>query len=200
MPIVGPEAVDQVIAALLRGEAAVIPTDTVYGLVARPNDAEAVRALAERKGRDLTKPIQLLVASYDIAASLLDAPVALEPVRPFWPGGVTAVVRCRAGLNLAVVTAAGTLGLRVPADDLALAVLRAVGGMLAATSVNPAGADPATTAAAAAAFAPDLLVLDGGARPNRSSTVVDFTASPPRLLREGPVSAAALRLEQPSGR
>lgn len=194
MPVVGPEAIDQVVAALLCGEAAVIPTDTVYGLVARPDDAVAVHALADRKGRDRTRPIQLLVASFEVAAALLDDPRALEPVRPFWPGAVTAVVRCRIGLRLAVVTPAGTLGLRVPADDLALAVLRGVGGMLAATSVNPAGADPATTAAAAAAFAPDLLVLDGGARPSRSSTVVDFTTSPPRLLREGPVSAAALGL------
>ena len=60
MTIVGPDRLDEVVEALNAGRIVAIPTDTVYGLAARANDAEAVRGLGELKGRDARQPVAVL--------------------------------------------------------------------------------------------------------------------------------------------
>ncbi len=196
MPILPPDAVADAIAALRRGQVVAIPTDTVYGLAAMADDRAAVDRLAELKGRGAEQPVQLLVESIDVISGHLDDPGALERVRAFWPGPLTAVVRVRPGFAAAAVTDAGTVGLRQPDDELALAVIAGCGGVLAATSANRHGEPPALTARdVAAVFGDAMLVIDGGPRPGGvASTVVDLTVDPPVILRAGPVSAADLGL------
>jgi L-threonylcarbamoyladenylate synthase len=89
-----------------------------------------------------------------------------------------------------------TVGLRVPDDDLARAVIRGCGGALAVTSANRHDERPATSAAGVAAiFGDELLILDGGSRDGGvASTVVDLTSDPPTVLRAGAVSAGELGL------
>ncbi len=177
-----------------------IPTDTVYGLAASLDDHAAVRRLAELKGRAVEQPIAVLIDSADVAASHLDDRAALDRVARHWPGALTAIVRVRDSTALPdpvlSVDAKGskTLGLRVPDDDLARAVIRACGGALAVTSANRHDEAPATSAAEVASiFGDDLIVLDGGSRDGGvSSTVVDLTVEPPVVLREGAVSAGEL--------
>ena len=200
MPIVSPERLDLILAALRRGEVVAIPTDTVYGLVARADDAAVVARIADLKGRSTDQPTQLLVGFSDALAAHLEDPSVLERVRAFWPGALTAVVRARPGFAAAVVTPAGTVGVRMPDDALALAVIEGCGGLLAASSANRHGEAPALSAAeVVAAFGAELLVLDGGPRGlgagGVASTVVDLASDPPRLLRAGPISARDLGLE-----
>ena len=200
MPILPPDRLHEVIDALRAGEVVAIPTDTVYGIAAVPDRPEAVRRLAELKGRAAEQPVALLIDSVEAVAQQLEDAAVLERVRRFWPGALTAVVRVRVGFAPGVTTAAGTAGLRQPDDSLARVVIRGCGGVLAVTSANRHGEPPATSAeAAAAAFgeqvAGEMLVLDGGPRPGGvASTVVDLTVEPPRVLREGPVSAEELGL------
>lgn len=196
MPILPPEAVADAVDALRRGEVVAMPTDTVYGLVAMADDREAVERLAELKGRGPEQPVQLLIESFEAVVQQLDDPGALERVRAFWPGPLTAVVRVRPGFAAATVTDTGTAGLRQPDDELALAVIAGCGGVLAATSANRHGEPPALTARdVAAVFGNAMLVIDGGPRPGGvASTVVDLTVDPPAILRAGPVSAADLGL------
>ncbi len=198
MPIVGPDRVEEVIAHIRVGGVAAIPTDTVYGLAVLPDHPGALAALADLKGRDHDQPVAALLDTVEGAASILEDPAALERVRRWWPGALTTVVRARTGgLLPPVVTAAGTVGLRVPDDDLARAVIRACGGVLAVSSANAHGEPPCLSAAAVAeAFGPALLVLDGGDRDGGvASTVIDLTTDPPRILRAGPVTAADLGIE-----
>lgn len=196
MPILPPEAVGEAIDALRRGEVVAMPTDTVYGLAAMADDREAVERLAELKGRGAEQPVQLLIDSFEAVAQQIDDAGALERVRPFWPGPLTAVVRVRPRFAAAAVTDAGTVGLRQPDDALARAVIAGCGGVLAATSANRHGEPPALTARdVAAVFGDAMLVLDGGPRPGGvASTVVDLTVDPPAILRAGPVSAVDLGL------
>jgi L-threonylcarbamoyladenylate synthase len=192
--VLPPERVAEVVRALRAGEVVAIPTDTVYGIAASLDHPSAVRRLAELKGRAPQQPIALLIDSVEAVASQLDDPAALDRVRRLWPGALTAIVRVRAGFAEGVRTDAGTAGLRQPDDDLARAVIRECGGVLAVTSANRHGQPPATSAAEVAAiFGDALLILDGGPRSGgAASTVVDLTVEPPAIIREGPVSAAEL--------
>ena len=190
----------EVARALRAGDVAGIPTDTVYGIAASLDHPEAVRRLAELKGRAAEQPVALLIDSVEAVASHLEDPAVLDRVRRFWPGALTAVVRVRAGFAEGVRTEADTVGLRQPDDELARALIRECGGVLAVTSANRHGEPPATSAVeVAAAFgeqvAAEMLVLDGGLREGgAASTVVDLTVEPPVVLREGLVSAAELGL------
>ncbi len=200
MPVVGPESLGEVASALARGDVVAIPTETVYGLAARADDREAVGRMAMLKGRPSGQPFQLLVEPVEAVLPLLADAGALERVRALWPGPLTAVVRARAGAGLAVVTEQGTVGVRQPDDALARAVIGAAGGVIAATSANLSGEDPATTARdVVRRFGGELLVLDGGERGGLSpSTVVDLTRDPPVLLRAGPITAGELGIRGPS--
>ena len=177
-----------------------MPTDTVYGLAALATNDAAVEALAELKGRGSDQPIAVLFDRIeDIAPYIEDATVLVRVAR-HWPGALTAVVQARAdaGFVAPVVTEARTIGIRQPNDELARAVLRGCGGVLAVSSANRHGGAPALDAAEVArVFGEALQVLDGGVRDARAaSTVVDLTVRPPRILRAGPITAAELGIEE----
>ena len=191
MPILTPKHVGKVVRALRAGQVVGIPTDTVYGLAAMPDSADAVRALAGLKGRSDQQPIAILFDDIAAVAPYVEDASALERLAPFWPGALTAVLRTRDGLATAALTRLGTLGLRQPDDELARSVIRACGGALAVSSANRTGEPPALSATEVAeAFGEALLVLDGGLRTGgTASTVIDVSAAPPGVLREGPIDA-----------
>jgi tRNA threonylcarbamoyl adenosine modification protein (Sua5/YciO/YrdC/YwlC family) len=173
--------------ALRDGELAVFPTETVYGLAARADDPAALQRLKEAKGRDADKPLSLHLP--DVAA--LEArfgplgPVAARLARRRLPGPLTLVLPDRSGT--------GTIGVRVPDDPVATAVLRAAGVPVVASSVNRSGEPPSIDGAAAAAVAGGLasVVLDAGrCRLGIASTVVRADGDRVEVLREGAVPAA----------
>ncbi|MEI7925563.1 MAG: L-threonylcarbamoyladenylate synthase [Chloroflexota bacterium] len=199
MPILPPDRLDEVVDAILAGGVVAIPTDTVYGLAALATSVEAVGALIDLKGREQQQPIAVLVDSVEAVREYLESASTLDRIARFWPGALTAVVLARpAGLVPPVVTEAATIGVRMPDDELARAVIRACGGVLAVTSANRHGEPAATTAAeVATAFGGDILILDGGTRASTApSTVVDLTGPRARILRAGPISAADLEAEE----
>jgi L-threonylcarbamoyladenylate synthase len=171
-------------------------TDTFYGLGANPFDGRAVAAVNELKGRE-GKPILVLVATPEDAARLI-----ARTSRAFdalaerhWPGALTLIAEARAELPALLTAGTGTIGVRLPADEHARAVVRASGGALTATSANPAGLPPARGAEEAAMYFPEglALVIDGGpALTELPSTVLDVTGGRPRLVREGVVTRIEL--------
>jgi len=195
MSIVQSEHLDAVVELLLRGEVAAIPTDTVYGLAARPDDEDAVRQLAAFKGRDPQQPIAVLFDDTAVVAQLIEPPVQFDRLASFWPGALTLIVPARATSFAPALVPHGSIGIRQPDDDLARELIRQCGGVLAVTSANKHGEPPATSVEEiVAVFGEDLVVLDGGVRGGTASTVVDLTADPPRVLREGPLTAVRLGL------
>lgn len=195
MPIVGPDGLDTVVERVLRGGVVAIPTDTVYGLAARADEAAAVAQLAELKGRDPHQPIAVLFDQVDVIRGKIEANEAFERLVRHWPGALTLIIAARAGAFAAALTPNGAIGIRQPDDDLARQVIAHCGGVLAVTSANRHGEAAAASAEATAAiFGEDLLILDGGPRGEVASTVVDLSVDPPRVLREGPLTAAQLGL------
>ncbi len=172
-------------AALLRtGAVVAFPTDTVYGLAAAtPAGVDRIYAL---KGRAAEKPLVLMVASPDdLGDRARLSPIALRYMRRFWPGPLTLVLR----------SGEGTVGVRVPDHELALALLRAA-GPLWTTSANRSGGPESMTADQVMEALPEVdAVLDGGRAPGGTpSTVLDLSGSRPVVLREGAIPLSNLAL------
>lgn len=195
------EAVERLAAALTAGGVIVLPTDTVYGLAALPGDRSATDRLFRLKGRSERTPLAVLCASSDQALELVAGELATElagATAPWWPGPLTVVAPRRVGVFLYLGEPDTTIGLRVPDHDLVRVLAEQV-GPIAATSANRHGAATPPTAreAATGLLGPVDLVVDGGPLPGGASTVVDATARPWRVLREGPITAHDLGIAPP---
>jgi L-threonylcarbamoyladenylate synthase len=192
-----PDAVPRAVGLLQMGQVVAFPTDTVYGVGAHALLPEAVASLYHIKERPSHLAIPLLLAdALDMDQVCLDVPpVAWELARHFWPGGLSLVLR-RAPVVPSTVTAGRpTVAVRVPDHWLVRQICSALGAPLAASSANLHGQLPPITAASVHSMLAGRLslLLDGGpCTGGIPSTVLDLTASPPMVLRPGPVSAAQL--------
>jgi L-threonylcarbamoyladenylate synthase len=178
-------------ARLLRtGDVVGFPTDTVYGLAALAHHARAVRRVFEVKGRPLSQPLILMVASagqLEAWAEVDDR--AREYMKRWWPGPLTLVLPARKGVEAPLASEERTIAARVPDHEVALALLREVGEPLATTSANRSGETPALTALETAWVQGLAAVLDGGRAPGEvPSTLLDLSGPDPRVLRPGPIS------------
>jgi len=171
-------------------------TDTFYGLGADPFNAAAVARVRELKGREDDKPILLLVSDVDQVAKVISdrSETFARVAAAFWPGPLTIVGVAVAELPQEITSGTGTVGVRLPADERVRTLVRKCGGILTATSANPAGREPARSAQEVAKYFPgtslpgvDLIVDGGEVTVTEPSTVVDATVSPPRVVREGAI-------------
>lgn len=133
---------DEAARALAAGNAVIFPTDTVFGLGVSVSAAPAPQLLYDLKHRDAGKPVAWLVEgpeALDVYGR--DVPAyARHLAETFWPGGLTLVVRASDAVPAAFQSPAGTIGLRMPASEAALGLIRAAGCPLAVTSANLSGA------------------------------------------------------------
>lgn len=184
----------------LRGGALVaVPTETVYGLAARADSADAVAAIYRAKGRPDFNPLIVHVASLDQAETLAEIGAnARKLAEAFWPGALTMVVPLRAGARIAPAVTAGleTIALRCPAHPAMWALLGESGLPLAAPSANRSGGVSPTRAEHVAASLGEAagLILDGGAcAAGIESTIVALRADGTwQVLRPGPVTKAQI--------
>jgi L-threonylcarbamoyladenylate synthase len=179
-----------------RGGVLAFRTDTFYGLGANPFDREAVRAVNELKRRE-GKPILVVISDAQHAERLVAARTALfdRLAARFWAGALTLVAAAREGLPDELTAGTGSVGVRLPDDEVVRRFVRACGGALTATSANRAGESPSRAAGEALNAFPtglDLIVDGGESRAAEPSTVVDVTGEAPRLVREGAISWAAI--------
>lgn len=181
-------------AALLRaGGLVAIPTETVYGLAARADSAEAVARIYAAKGRPDFNPLIVHVAGLAEAAALADmTPEMRAFAESHWPGPVTLVLPRRADSPLAPAVSAGldTVAIRVPSHPVARAVMAAAGVPLAAPSANRSGFVSPTSADHVLATLDGRidLVLDAGPTPaGIESTILKMRAGGGwEELRPGP--------------
>ncbi len=176
---------------IARGEIVGLPTDTVYGLAVDPWTEGAMARLIRLKGRSSDKPVGLLVASLDQADEIgIIGEHARRLATGHWPGALTLVVKPRVALPTWIGDSQTlTVALRVPAHDVALALL-SLSGPLAVTSANRSGEREALTDVEAyEIFGDEVPVyLVGESTGGVASTVVDATGPTLRVLRQGPVT------------
>ena len=185
-------------AELLRaGRLVAFPTETVYGLGANALDAAAVQRIYEAKARPAINPVIVHVASVAAARALArDWPVTADVIaRAFWPGPVTIVVRKRAIVPDIVSAGGDTVGLRVPAHSLALALIEEARVPVAAPSANLSTQVSPTTAwhvERGLGERVDLIIDGGPTHVGIESTVVDLTGPVPQVLRPGMIGVEAI--------
>ena len=184
---------------LNRGGVAVIPTDTVYGLAARPDCVAAVDRLYTIKGRELRKPIALLASDID-AIERFGYPLtgrARELAEKHWPGALTLVVQRRLCVSAPQREQSSSFpsiseGFRIPDHAATRELIAACGGVLRVTSANLSGRRPATDAPQALAdvgLSADYVVDDGVSPGGVPSTVVRVKDDGSiEVLREGAIA------------
>jgi L-threonylcarbamoyladenylate synthase len=169
-----------------QGEIAVIPTDTVYGVVARAKDPLAVARLYKLKHRE-GKPGTLVAASVAQLVDLGIEPHHLTIAEKLWPGAISIITPC--GQNLQYIhQGTDSLAIRIP-DDPKLTKLLEQTGPLLTSSANQPGKSPATTAAEARAYFGNQVdwYEDGGVVSREPSTVIKIIDDTIEIMRLGAV-------------
>lgn len=179
---------------LQRGGVVVVPTDTVYGLAARPDDNEAVRAIYRMKGRPEGMHLPVLAGSVNQVRTLGVAftPSAAALARRWWPGPLTMAFAFEAdGDRPGWLYGRTEVAVRIP-DHSFLRDLLEQTGVLVVTSANPHGAPTPRTAGDIGTTLGDALelVVDGGELDDIPSTLVNVGGSAPVVEREGAVARA----------
>ncbi len=187
-----PTAIPRALQILTNGGLVAFPTDTVYGVAAAITSIQGIDRLYEAKARSASKAIAVLVGEIEQLELLTPGltPSAQKLAQRFWPGALTLVVPKNPNLP-ANLSPLPTVGVRMPDHAFARALMRAA-GPLATSSANISGETNTLTARQVLEQLEGRieLVLDGGTAPGGvPSTVVDCTQDPPKILRQGAITA-----------
>ena len=187
-----PGVVQQAALALRRGDLLIYPTDTLYALGGLAN-GDVARRVRLAKGRADNNPLPLIVADVAVARGLCAWNADAEALaRRFWPGPLTVVLEASPDVAREITAGTGTVAIRVPSIEVARALCRAAGPLIA-TSANRSGEPAHDTCGGAVSAVGDVatLALDAGRLPGLASTVVSLLG-PLRLLRAGALSMQIL--------
>jgi len=186
---------------LKAGDLVAFPTETVYGIGADAENRDAVARMYQVKNRPASHPVIVHIAELnDVDYWAQEIPeYAINLMRDFWPGPMTLLLKRREVAGDFLTGAQEIVGLRIPANSLALGLLnefKAVGGKgIAAPSANRYGAVSPTTAEAVSQelsefLSPSDQILDGGpCLVGVESTIIDCSGQNPKILRPGAISA-----------
>jgi tRNA threonylcarbamoyl adenosine modification protein (Sua5/YciO/YrdC/YwlC family) len=173
--------------AIGRGELVVLPTDTVYGIGADAFNAKAVQSLLDAKGRGRSTPPPVLIGDASALDALaVDIPdVARTLTEKFWPGPLTLVLHAQPSLTWDLGETKGTVGLRIPASQEAIALLKETGPM-AVSSANLHGEPSATNAEQAFDYFGESVPVylnAGESSVGVASTILDLTNAQNKVIR-----------------
>ena len=174
-----------------KGELVAFPTETVYGLGADGLNVEACKKIFAAKGRPSDKPLSLHVASIEMVEQVAKInSQAKKLFEAFCPGALT-IILPKNKIVPDFVTGKLSVGIRFPANDVALRLIRLSGVPIAAPSANLSGKTPPKTAQEVFENLSGRVevILDGGqCQFGISSTIIDLTGSEPKILRHGAIS------------
>jgi L-threonylcarbamoyladenylate synthase len=199
-----PAALDQVgkaVSLLQSGGVISMPRDTLYALTAAADDASAVRRVFEIKGRQEGRPLPLFVSDIAMAERIVEVnETARKLASQFWPGQLTLILPKHQMYDSEALAGSATVGLRLPDNEVARAVVEALDAPVTGTSANLSGGpDPVSADEVRSQLSDRVdLILDAGPCAHGvGSTIVDCSGDEPVILREGAISSdrvfAALR-------
>ena len=179
-----------------RGEIVAFPTETVYGLGADGLNVAACQKIFAAKGRPSDKPLSLHVASLEMVERVAKISARAEKLfKAFCPGALTIILPKTKIVPDFVTGGRQSVGIRFPANDTALALIKLSGCPIAAPSANISGSPPPKTAQEVFDNLRGRVevILDGGqCQFGVSSTIIDLTTAEPKILRNGAIPAENL--------
>jgi L-threonylcarbamoyladenylate synthase len=177
---------------LREGGLVVLPTDTVYGVAADAFQLDGTAALFRARGQDRNAPLTVFVRSPKQLIGLTpEVPeVADQLIAAFWPGPLTLVLPSTSGMRWDLGRGAGTIAIRMPLDEVALAVVREVGPLAVSAATVVGGPAPVDVEIARSQLGDTVgCYLDAGPRGELlPSTIVDLSGADPVVLRPGAIA------------
>lgn len=166
-----------------QGGLVAFPTETVYGLAANLLNEDAIKALYAVKERAQNKPFTVHIADLNIIRKMgcSITAQARRLIEKFWPGPLTIVLKSKTGPKI---------GFRMPANKVALELIKSAGLPVVAPSANLSGSKPPTDAEGVLKELNgkiDIVIDAGPTDVGVESTVIDLTVYPPVILREGAI-------------
>lgn len=182
---------------LRQGGLVAFPTETVYGLGANALDETASAKIYAAKGRPSDNPLIVHIADFTALEKIVEEipESARKLADAFWPGPLTMILKKSPAVPYGTTGGLDTVAVRMPDHPIALALIRAGGGYVAAPSANTSGRPSPTLASH---VAEDLsgkieMILDGGpVGIGVESTIVDLTEEKPTILRPGYINQEML--------
>lgn len=172
------------------------PTETVYGLGADALNPIAVRKIFKAKGRPQDNPLIIHVADQDLHLYVQSIPPkAKELMVKFWPGPLTVILKKTDLVPYETSGGLESIGVRKPSNPIALSIIKSLGRPIAAPSANLSGKPSPTTFERCVedlSGRVDMIIGDGQSILGLESTIVDYSVSPPILLRPGFVTLEEL--------
>ena len=170
------------------------PTETVYGIGCNALNSRAVDQVIQLKNRDRSKAMIIIAGdTVQVRELVKSIPEEAEKlIDNFWPGPLTIVFEASAQLKDFAFGKSKTIAIRIPDSRICMDLIKETGFPIISTSANISGQPPSTSAEQVIQyFGPQLdLIIDGGpSKETNPSTVVDTTRTPPRIVREGAISA-----------
>jgi len=185
---------------LKNGGLIVMPTETVYGIVANAYDAKAAGKIFRVKRRSRKKPFIVLVSKKsDIRKIAKNIPPEAEILtRKFWPGPLTLVLERKKSIPKVIAGGKNTIAVRMSPHPVVLSIIRALGSPITAPSANLSGKSPHKTVEGVInelGKKPEIsLILDAGKTLGGISTILDLTKKPFKILRTGKISKKSLKI------
>jgi len=182
-------AVLETIRIIKNGGVVIVPTDTVYGIIADAWNEKAIDRIFKIKMRTAEKALPIFVSDFTMMDKVAVANESLkERIESF--GSVTAILPARGWVPLSLRGGSLTVGVRIPFHPFVKKILETFGSPITGTSANTSGRGPYTKIGDVidefeGGMEPDLIVDAGDLPPNSPSAVIDFMVSPPRILRTG---------------
>lgn len=175
------------------GGIVVFPTETVYGIGANALNAEAVKKIYEIKKRPLSKPITLLVNSIDMIERVAKdiTPFEYAIIKKFFPGPLTIILQKKDVIPDIVTSGGRTVGIRMPANEIALELINRAGVPLATPSANISDKPSKTNIKDVMSDFPEGVdcFIDGGkSKIGVASTIVQVIDGVPHILRQGTIT------------
>ncbi len=176
------DIIEKAVSILMHDGIVVYPTETVYGLGADAFSDEAILRVYEAKQRPLSMPVSIAVSDFEMLFCVARTEPWMEGfIQAFLPGPVTVVLPARNCVPEILTGGTGMIGIRIPAQDIALRLIERFDSPITATSANLHGSkDPRTPDECTV---PRDLLIDGGTLPGVPSTVVDLTGR--TIVRKG---------------
>ena len=180
------------------GGLVIFPTETVYGVGANGLDKNAIKKIYEAKQRPLNKPISLLVSNIDMIESVAKDITDIEYsiIKNFFPGPLTIILKKKEIVPDLLTAGSDTIGIRMPANEIALKLIGYVGSPIATPSANISGKPSGINLKDIMEDFDgkvDCFIDDGPSKIGLASTIVQIVDGVPHILRQGSISEKQIK-------